>query len=212
MPVKDIHAHTFAKSSILSSYQMPRVIPPIEVIRVLNRAKVSFVLVGLHGLVGWLKEPRGTEDVDLIVAAKHHKRAVAALLRAFPHLHAVDLRAVTRFMEHESETVLIDVIKPIQQPHREIFKHVKTLTVGRQSYRIPSLEMAIALKFAAMTSHNWAQADKFQDAHDFILIVNANPEIELPKLRSLGELVFPTGGSELLEMVRRVRNGERLVF
>lgn len=46
MPVQEIHARTLAKSAILSSYQMPTVIPLNEVIQVLERAKIRFVLVG----------------------------------------------------------------------------------------------------------------------------------------------------------------------
>jgi len=139
MPVQDIHAHTFAKSSILSSYQMPKVIPPIEVIRVLNKAKVSFVLVGAYGLAGWRKESRATEDVDVVVAAKQVKKAVKVLLDAFRDLEAVDLPVVVRLRERGTEDVVIDVMKPVQQPYCEVFKHTHKITSEGQTYRVPSL-------------------------------------------------------------------------
>jgi len=212
MPVQNIHAHSFAKTALLSSYQMPTVIQPIDVIRLLNREKISFVLVGLHGLAGWMDEPRGTEDVDVIVAAKHHKRAVQLLQKAFPHLLATDGVVVTRLRDPETDKVVIDVMKPVQQPHREAFKYTRTVNIGRQHYRIPTLEMALAMKFAPMTSPNRAYEDKLQDAHDFVLIVKKNTQIDLEILRNLGDLIYPQGGDELLEMVRKIRAGERLGF
>jgi hypothetical protein len=44
---------------------------PLDVIKVLNEGKFSFVLAGAHGLPGWYMKPRSTEDVDVIVAKKH---------------------------------------------------------------------------------------------------------------------------------------------
>lgn len=69
--------------------------------------------------------------------------------------------------------------------------------------------MALTMKFSAMLSPHRAEEDKFQDAHDFILLVKANPSIDTRKLAELGELVFG-GGARLLEMVRQVRAGEKL--
>jgi hypothetical protein len=41
-------------------------------------------------------------------------------------------------------------------------------------------------------------------------MVEANPDIEMKKLSELGDLVYPGGGKEIQEMVRRVRAGEIL--
>jgi hypothetical protein len=96
MTVQDVHAHSLAKATLLSSFQVAQAIPPSDVIAVLQSAGVSFVLVGAYGLGGWIKKPRATEDVDVIVAANYHKKAVKALLAAFPHLEAEDHEVVTR--------------------------------------------------------------------------------------------------------------------
>ena len=40
----------FARTTLLSRYQMPGVIPVGDVIRILNEARVRFVLVGAYGL------------------------------------------------------------------------------------------------------------------------------------------------------------------
>lgn len=212
MPVKDIHAHTFAKSSILSSYQMPKVILPIDVIRVLNQAKISFVLVGAYGLAGWQKQSRATEDVDVIVAARQVRRAVKELLAAFPDLEAVDLPVVVRLKDRGTDDVLIDVMKPIQQPYMETFKHTHKITAEGQTYRVPSLEMALVMKFSAMTSPNRQDEDKFRDAHDFIRILKNNPELDSGKAAELACLIYPDGGKYLLEIIRTIRAGEKLVL
>src|SRR6516225_552043 len=149
MITEQIHERCFQKSSWLSSHQVEKGIPPQDIIRVLNGAKISFVLVGAYGLAGWKKEARATEDVDVVVAAKQVKRAVKVLCKAFPHLEPVDLPVVVRLRVRGTEFVAIDVMKPVQQPYRDVFKHTHAVTSGGQSYRVPSLEMAILMKFSA---------------------------------------------------------------
>jgi hypothetical protein len=212
MPVqaRDVHAQSLATSSALSEYYVPNLITPLEVIRVLNAAKVRFMLLGAHGIGGWMGKPRATEDVDVLVASRGHKKAVAALLAAFPHLQADDHEGVTRFRDPETGTVVIDVMKTNQTLYRDALKHAHSVESGGQTYSIPSLELALTTKFAAMISLTRADRDKFQDARDFMYIVDSNPDIDLEKLHALGQLVYNGGGDELVENVRKVRAGEKL--
>jgi len=210
MPVKDIHAHTFAKSSILSSYQMPRVIPPIELIRVLNRAKISFVLVGAYGLAGWRKETRTTEDVDVVVAGRQVKKAVQVLLAAFPHLEPVDLPVVVRLRERDTEDVLIYVMKPVQQPYTPVFKHTHTLNAEGEPYRVPTLEMAVVMKFSAMLSLTRAPEDRYRDAHDFMRMVKHNPQLNQDQAAELATAMYPDGGGRMRELIRKTLANETL--
>jgi hypothetical protein len=210
MTVQDVHAHSVAKATLLSSFQVAQAIPPSGVIAVLQNSGISFVLVGAYGLAGWIQKPRATEDVDVLVAAKHHKKAVKALLAAFPHLEAEDHEVVTRLRDRQTRDVAIDVMRPNQQLFREIFKHTHTIVAEGQTFRVPSLEMALAMKFAPMISLHRADIDKYQDAHDFGRMVLSNPDIDLEKLGELGDLVYPGGGQEIMEKVRQVRAGEKL--
>ena len=50
---------------------------------------------------------------------------------------------------------------------------------------------------------------KLIDAHDFIDMVQKNPTLNVESLRALGDLVY-SGGDEIVEMVRKVRAGEKL--
>jgi hypothetical protein len=210
MSTLDIHERTLRKATTLSGFAMPDAIHPLEVITVLNREGVSFVLVGAYGLSGWVVKPRATEDVDVVVAAKHHKKAVKALLAEFSHLESCDLPVVTRLRDRETQEVAVDIIKPNQELYRAAFKHTHKVQMQGQTYRVPSLEMALAMKFAPMISLYRDDADKHMDAHDFMKMVRAHEEIDLQTLKELGNLVYPGGGAEILELVGKVRTGEQL--
>jgi len=214
MPVqaRDIHVQSLATSSALSEYYVPNLITPLEVIRTLNAASVRFMLLGVHGLGGWTREPRATKDVDVLVAARGHKKAVQALSATFPHLQAEDHEVVTRFRDPETGTVLIDVMKPNQPLYRDALKHTHPVESGGQKYLVPSLEMALAMKFSAMISLTRSDDKKHFDAGDFIRMVKANPDIDLEKLHLLGQLVYNGGGDEVVENVRKVRAGEKLTL
>jgi hypothetical protein len=191
---------------------MPDFITPLQVITVLNAVGVKFVLMGLHGIAGWMQEPRATGDVDVLVAARGVKRAVRELLAVFPHLEADDHDVVTRLRHQDTKVVAIDVMKPLEDLFRAALKHTRTEEAGGQRYRIPNLEMALALKFAPMISLNRSDEKRHIDAHDFILMVKVNPEIDLELLAELGNLVSPNGGKELVAMVGQVRRGEKLMI
>jgi hypothetical protein len=119
------------KSAKLSRWWSDRVVGPNEVMAVLKRAKISFVLVGAYGLAIWRKEGRATEDVDLVIAQKQLKKAARVLCDAFPNLEPLDTPVVIRLRDQESREVVIDLMKPTQQPYREAFKHTHTVVDGR---------------------------------------------------------------------------------
>jgi hypothetical protein len=211
MIAASVHEQSLSTATQIGRFQMAEIITPHQVIAVLNRAKISFVLVGAYGLAGWM-EPRATQDVDVVVALKQVKKAVRLLTAAFPNLEAEDVEVVVRLRDRTSGKVRVDVIKPTQQPYREIFKHVTKVAAEGQEYRVPTLEMALTCKFAPMISLMRADEKKHQDAHDFIVMVKQNPEIDLETLGKLCELVYSGGGKEVRELVRKVRAGEKLVL
>jgi hypothetical protein len=209
MKLQDRHSWSLETSTALSAYYMKGFIPPIEVIRVLRTIGVRFMLVGAHGLGGWTGAPRATHDVDVLVATRGHKKAVKALLAAFPHLEAEDEPAVTRLRDPESGQVRIDVLTPNQPLERVGLKHTHTVEGEGESYEVPSLEMALAMKFGPMVSPNRPTEKKYLDAHDFIQMAKTNPDIDLEQL---GELVYPGGGKEIVQLVAQARAGERLTL
>ncbi len=195
----------------LSAYYIRNIVTPQEIMTVLNRERIHFVLVGAYGVAGWMGKPRATEDVDVVVADRQVKKATRTLLAAFPNLEAHDEEVVVRLRDRKSGEVLVDLMKP-RSLYRETFKHTHAVSEGELDYRIPSLEMALAMKFAAMISPNRPDDAKFQDAHDFTRMVKHNLEIDTDMLHRLGEFVYTGGGDEICTKVRQVRAGERLTL
>ncbi|HEV8058729.1 MAG TPA: hypothetical protein VGP68_02595, partial [Gemmataceae bacterium] len=138
------------------------------------------------------------------------KKATKAIREAFPHLEIDELSVVTRFRDNASGKVVIDLMKSDQGVFRAAFRHTHKVEAEGQEFLIPSLEMAIAMKFAPMVSPNRPEEDRYQDAHDFMHMVKTNPVVDSKVLQELGEMVYPGGGEEILEMVRRVREGKKL--
>jgi hypothetical protein len=216
MAVLDIHERHLRRSAEIAQFQMEtqlekRFLSPLNVIRVLNREKISFVLVGAYGLAGWRSQARATEDVDVVVAARQVAKAVRILLKAFPFLEPNDADVVVRLQDKETKIVAIDVMKPLQVPYNVVFKHTKKITARKESYRVPTLEMALTCKFAPMISLMRVDKKKLIDAADFIDIVEKNADsIDLDALAELGDVVYNGGGKEIVELVRKVRAGEKL--
>ncbi|MCY3018966.1 MAG: hypothetical protein NTW87_08060 [Planctomycetota bacterium] len=181
---------------------------PQDIVPVLCRAKVDYVLLGLYGIIGWIKEPRVTEDVDVLVAKRHLKRALDAVSGVFPDLKAHDTPVVVRFFQ-ENKAVL-DIMKPHHPLFLETLKSAVDKHLWGIKVRVPSLEMALTLKFFSMTSQGRQEEDKHQDAHDFIHLVKSNSSISLVKLQAWGEMAFTGGGGELVKMVADVRAGRKL--
>jgi hypothetical protein len=206
----NVHVRSLATSTALSVYYLADLITPLQVIIVLNEAGAKFVLMGAHAIGGWMDNPRATQDVDVLVAARSVKKAVRALLAAFPDLEADDQDVVVRLRHADTKVGAIDVMKPLEELFRATLKSTRTLELEGQTYRIPSLEMALALKFAPMIRLNRPDEKKHIDAHDFITMVKVNGEIDLDKLAELGNLVYANGGKEIVEKVRQVRAGEKL--
>jgi hypothetical protein len=212
MLVGDIHSAHLTKATTLSGFTVANVIPPLDVITILNNAGVRFLLAGAYGIGGWIKKSRATEDVDVIVAARSHKKALAALLDAYPHLVEEDQEVVTRLRDPQTQKVAIDLMKPTDALYREALKNTRWVENGGQRYQIPTLEMALAMKFASMISLTRSTGDRHIDAHDFIHMIQGNTDIDLEQLAALGDLVYNGGGQEVLQHVEDVRAGKMLTL
>jgi hypothetical protein len=177
-------------------------IQPREVIRILSKARIKFTLVGAHGIAGWLVDPRASQDVDVIIHGQH-KKAVQAIRKAIPDLRVADTEVETRFIDPATDRPVIDLMKPDSDLHQNVADY--TVQVGK-THHVPSLEMALALKFAAMESPHRKEIKKHQDAVDFESMVAAHgDEIAEGILFSLGEMVKNGGGREILDLVEEAR-------
>src|SRR5260370_37098116 len=74
----NVHVRSLATSTALSVYYVADLITPLQVIAVLNEAGVKFVLMGAHAIGGWMRSPRATEGVDVLVAGRGGQKAAPA--------------------------------------------------------------------------------------------------------------------------------------
>ena len=187
---------------------MENMISPGQVIAVLNQAHISFLLIGTYGLAALMGRARATEDVDVLVKSRQHRKAIRALLAAFTHLQAEDLPVVTRLRDKQSREVAIDVLKPVQPPYTKAFHYTQNVRVDGQPCKIPVPELALAMKLAAMLSQARDDVDRQQDSVDFRRIVKANPSIDLETAAKLGDLLCQDDGKEILEKIDQARTNQ----
>ncbi len=182
-------------------------VDPQELIQLLNRAGVKFILMGHHGISGWLSNARATRDVDVLVQKRHHGKAVRAIQEAYPTLTQVDNPVVTRFIDPDGGDAVIDVMRP-NDLYAEAFKN--TVRVGG-THEVPNLELALAAKFAALVSRNRDLIKKQYDGGDFMQLVRRNhAAIDEQRLRQLGDAVYKGGGETLVQFVEDVKAGRPL--
>jgi len=194
-------------------YQMYRpggiIIDAEKVVTVLSEAGVSFVLVGTHGIGGWRSQARATQDID-ILAKKDHALAVRSVQAAFPKLLVEDGDNGTKFNDPQTGEQRIDLMKPVQKVYQLAFRQAQW--VGR-SHRVPDLEMALLLKFAARISPHRRSTKRMQDTADFADIVEHNQaDIDLPKLGRLADQVYDGGRSEIVKLVEDILAGRPIVI
>ena len=179
-------------------------ISPQDVIDVLVAAGVkNWVLMGLHGYVGYLPEPRATQDVDVMVPFGQRKRAAKAIREAWPGLVELELSQAVRFMDPDDlhpngqPKPVIDLMLPWGEFQATILKDY-VITDEETQHRIPRLEAALASKYAALVSRYRDRDRKEYDAGDFRRMVRANYDrIDRNDLRQLADRIWHGAGEEI---------------
>jgi hypothetical protein len=216
------HADAVRECAQLSSLyrEMWRSMSAIEIdlkkiLKTLQEKKIPFVLTGAHGISGWTGRPRSTHDVDLLVkAGRNHARAVKAVKGLYPELEVQTLFGVTAFFVPGETESVIDVIYPHRADLEYTLESAVWVEQKGETYRIPSLEAALANKYGAMLALSRDFAKRGQDAVDFALMVKHSQDegrepIDLDLLMSLGERVWTGGGGEeILRLVEQVKAGK----
>lgn len=210
--LEQVRGGTIALAAEISATLVSPMIPPGDVIRVLHEAGVRFVLSGAYALNVWTDTPRATVDVDALVTADDHPAAVAAVRAAYPGLEVEQHEVVTRFLAPEIGRVVIDLMRPSDAFLQAVFEHTSAAEIGGREVLIPALEMAAAMKFAAMVSPWRELSKKYIDAGDFIAIVTIHPELDLDRLAGLAELLYQGAGHEVRRLADDARAGRRLSF
>jgi hypothetical protein len=184
-------------------------ITPQDVIDSLNAAGIkNWVLMGLHGYVGYMPDPRATKDVDIMVPYSTRARAKKAIAGRWPGLQVRELSQVTRFLDpadldHEGRPKpVIDLMHPWSPFQELILKEFVIVDEGTE-HRLPTLEAAIVSKYASMISPHRDRDKREQDAVDLRRLVRANRDrIRDNDLRRLAALVWEGGADDVIRFVQ----------
>lgn len=183
-------------------------ITPQDVIDVLNAADIrNWVLMGLHGYVGYMPNPRATQDVDIMVPHSGRVKAKKAISTRWPELVIRELSQVTLFLDpldldsagHPKP--IIDLMHP-WSPFQELILQEHVVVDPETQHRLPTLEAALVSKYAAMISPFRERNRKEYDAGDFRRLVQANRvRIRFDELQRLAGLVWERGAEEIVQFV-----------
>lgn len=204
------HVYAIRKSTFLTSYAKRQQregamdVTPQEVIDVLNEAGVkNWVLMGLHGYIGYMPDPRATQDVDVMVPYSQRKLAAKAIARRWPELVMHEISQVTRFGAPNEDYAdgrpkpVVDIMHP-WAPFQELILKEYVVVDQETQHRIPTLEAALVSKYAAMLSPHRDREKKEYDAGDFRRLARANRDgIREDDLRRLAALVWEGGAEEI---------------
>lgn len=208
------HAYAIRKSTFLTSdtkrhqRKADMDITPQEVIDVLTAAGIQdWVLMGLQGYVGYMPEPRATQDVDIMVPYSRRAKARKAIAKRWPELVIRELSQVTRFLDpldldpQGQPKPVIDLMHP-WAPFQELILKEYVVVDEETQHRLPTLEAALVSKYASMLSQFRDRDKKEQDAVDFRRLVRANRDrIRRDDLCRLAGLVWEGGAEEIERFV-----------
>ena len=212
------HAYAIRKSTWLTStfrrqYREGAMdITPQDVIDALIAGGVKdWVLMGLHGYVGYMPEPRATQDVDVMVGYGSRARAKKAILARWPNLVVRELSQVMRFADpadldaEGKPKQVVDLMHPYS-PFQELILKEYVIVEAATSHRLPTIEAALVSKYAAIISPYRDREKKEYDAGDFRRLVKANHErIREDDLRRLAGLVWENGADDIVRFVQLAR-------
>jgi len=209
--------NTFELSHLLSQQQVDDAVSPFDVVALLNAGGIKYVLIGGHLLGHLTGSPRATVDVDVIVASGQVADAVKALEAKFPELDVQDLFFNVRFSSRRGggqgaiDAERIDVVRANNPFFQRVLERY-AVSIQSKGFRVlvPTVEAAVALKFAAAISPNRGADSSPQDRTDLVAIIRNSQNLDAAVLGELGDLVYPGGGRELQQVAAAVRAGRNV--
>lgn len=183
-------------------------VKPQEVVDCLRDAGVrNWVLMGLHGYVGYLPMPRATQDVDVMLPYSQKAKAVKVISKRWPTLEKRELSQVVRFLDPADVDLdlqakpVIDIMLPWSSFQKTILR--QHVVVDQQTgHPIPTIDAAIVAKYAAIISPHRDWGRKQQDAVDMRVLIKANrSNINQENLTSLAAEVWEGGAEEILRFM-----------
>ena len=194
-------------------------ITPQPVIDAIVKAGVKkWVLMGLHGYVGYLSDPRTTRNVDIMVAPSERKKAVKAIRAAWPTLLVQEYSEVVRIRDPNDLDLrgnpkpTIDIMNTWSEFQQTILKEFVVIDKVTK-HRISRLEAVLVSKYAAMVFAKRGLEKKELDAVDFRRMVRANrDQIDLASLRRLAAQVWERRADEIERFLDVAMSNEQFML
>jgi hypothetical protein len=127
-------------------------------------------------------------------------------VKAFPFLSARDRGGVIGLEKDKVE--VIDVIKPDEPLYNSVFSNA----VETGGYEVPTLEMMVVLKYAAMVSPFRDASDKAQDFADLKRVVLNNAGLDIEKVKKLAAVVCKDAPAEAERYILDIRAGRPIAI
>lgn len=209
-----IRTSTWLTSDYRKNYRSDAMdITPDDVVECLVDAGVEqWVLMGLHGYVGYLPMPRATQDVDVMVAIHEKDKAMSAVQAKWPKLETQELSVVVRFADPAdcfadgSPKVVIDIMLAVEPFYQTILENHVVID-AQTGHRHPTIEAAVVSKYSAMVSPNRKLAKKSIDAGDLRNLIEANLNvINQDTLFALAAEVWDGADTDMKEVFHQAVN------
>ncbi len=208
------HIDNLQKSYELSNQQVEDAVNPLEVAALFEKEHVSYVLIGGHMLSYYTGTARATVDVDFIIGGAHFTRAAKVIDKAYSQFkHNDRVYHVTYDSKRAGlkDAERIDLIKDGFPLFRAVVQgYCYIIRARKHTVKIPTVEAAIALKFAASISPNRGDENKPIDNADLLRLIRSRPNFDVDALSKLGDLVYCGGGKELVAIVEDIRSGKAI--
>ena len=200
------------KSYQLSSQQIEDAVNPLEVVALFEKEQISYVLIGGHLLSFYTGTARATVDVDFIISGSDFLRATKVINKAYQQFNQHDRIFHVTYdskISKQKDAERIDLVKDGEPLFRAVVLHYShTLRSGDHTIKVPTIEAAIALKFAAAISPHRGDENKPIDHSDLLKLVRSTSHFNETALMKLGDLAYRGGGRELISVVTDIRNNK----
>ena len=151
----------------LNGKDLARGMLPKKVLDLINRldeAEVDWVLVGAEAINLYLKSPRATVDVDLVVRKKDLRKAKKILKETCVEVKDSEVH-LTGLLSPPPLRLNVDLIK--SQSHG-LFEEALDRKLDMEGVKAPPVEILLALKYLSASSPSRRRDDKMQDLVDFL--------------------------------------------
>ena len=190
----------FGRSLFLEYSQSPEEIKIIQDLAEHNNLKL--VLIGANAVNAYSGKPRMSQDVDFV--CDKPKKLIKLIRHALPQIEIKEESVVYRLLKNGLQ--IIDIIKP----YNDLLLSALSKTSKHKGFIIPTIEVVVALKYAAMISPHRQQDDQSQDAVDFARIVRNNPKLNVEKTAKYASSIHETAAGEIKKFITDIRAGRRL--